>query len=278
MWITSIQLQSGLTTTSKTFSWQKDGVTIAGTGPNLTVTSAGTYKVTVDSLGCVTSDVIVISASIPAIQLGEDKTITGTVTLDAGVSGDGLSYVWKKNNITMAQTTRSISVSEAGTYSVTVSGTNCTSQSDEITLLAPPSIVQTTSAITIDGTKDAVYPIGTSIAKQLVGTPTATNLSGNWSALWDNTYIYVFVSITDNDKRNDSGTSGEDDGVELFIDGNNNKATAYDANDFQWGFIWNRTTAIAGSNNPANSLTGVTQSIVATATGYSVELGFLGQL
>ncbi|OQA95916.1 MAG: Endoglucanase A precursor [Bacteroidetes bacterium ADurb.Bin217] len=270
--LTSIQLQSGLTTTSKTFSWQKDGVTIAGTGPNLTVTAAGTYKVTVDSLGCVTSDVIIISASIPAIQLGEDKTITGTVTLDAGVSGDGLSYVWKKNNITMAQTTRSISVSEAGTYSVTVSGTNCTSQSDEITLLAPPSIVQTTSAITIDGTKDAVYPIGTSIAKQLVGTPTATNLSGNWSALWDNTYLYVFVSITDNDKRNDSGTSWwEDDGVELFIDGNNNKATAYDANDFQWGFIWNRTTAIAGSNNPANSLTGVTQSIVATATGYTVE-------
>ena len=270
--LTSILLQTGLSATNRTFTWQKDGVNITGTAPNLTITTAGTYKVNVDSAGCKTSDEIVISASIPAINLGNDRVINGTVTLDAVVVGDGLSYLWKKNGVTMAQTTRTINVTEAATYSVTVSGSGCTSQTDEIVLLAPPSIVQTTAAITIDGTKDAAYSNGTAIEKQLVGTPTAANLSANWSALWDNTYLYVFVTVTDNDKRNDSGTSWwEDDGIELFVDGNNNKATSYDANDFQWGFVWNRTTAIAGSKNPANSLTGITFSIVATTAGYNVE-------
>ena len=271
--VTNIVLNSGLAATNRTFTWQKDGVTIAGTTPTLTITAAGTYKVTSDTAGCVTSDIIIITATIPTINLGADQTLVTSVILDAGVAGSGLTYAWKKNSVAMTETTKTITVTEAATYIVVVSGTGCTSQTDTVNVTSPPAIVKTTVAITIDGTKDAAYSMTTSLSKVLVGTPIATNLSATWSALWDNTNLYVFVAVTDNDKQNDSGTNWyDDDGVELFVDGNNNKATAYDANDFQWGLVWGRTAALAGGKNPANSLTGVTYSIVAVTGGYNMEV------
>lgn len=271
--IGSVTLNAQLPSSGRTFSWQRNGTTIAGTSNTLTVSTAGTYKVIADSAGCITTDEIVVSAEIPNVNLGDDKVLSGSITLDAGVSGSGLAYTWKRNGVQLSQTTKTITVSDEGTYSVTVSGSGCTSKSDEVVITRPPALVKTTTAITIDGVKDASYPASTPITKALVGTPSATNLSASWSGLWDNTNIYLFVSVTDNDLRNDSNNSWwDDDGVEIFIAGKNNKGTSYGANDFQWGFVWNRTSVIAGSNNPANSTTGLSFKIVQVTGGDNIEI------
>ncbi|MDA3882191.1 MAG: glycoside hydrolase family 9 protein, partial [Bacteroidales bacterium] len=268
----TITLDSQLPTTNRTFSWDKDGTSLSENGPSLSISTGGTYTVTADSSGCVTSDIIAISDEIPDINLGEDQVINGTITLNTQVSGDVLTYSWTKNGSTLPDDTQSISVSESGTYGVTVSGIGCTSKSDEIILSAPPALVQTTSAISIDGTKDAVYTNGTALESFLAGTPTATSLSGEWSGMWDNSNVYIFISVTDDALYNDSGeTWYEDDGIEVFIDGDNSKSTAYDNNDFQWGFVWGGSL-YAGSNNSANSTTGIVYEIVQTANGYNLEI------
>src|SRR5690606_35436903 len=123
----SVILNSQLATTNRTVSWQRNGTTISGTSNTLTASTAGTYTVTADSSGCITSDEIVVSAEIPDVNLGDDKVLNGSITLDAGVSGDGLEYTWKRNGTTLPQTTKTISISDDGTYSVTVSGSGCTS-------------------------------------------------------------------------------------------------------------------------------------------------------
>jgi len=268
----TITLDAQLSTTNRTFSWELNDNPITSTSSTLTVSSGGTYKVTVDSSGCISSDVIVISDVIPTINLGNDKVISGSTTLNTAVTGSGLSFNWTKDGALLPSNTTSITVTEAGTYAVTVSGSGCTSKTDEIILSLPPAIVQTSQNITIDGIAEAAYTNPTSLDIQLLGTPTASDLSANWSALWDNTNVYVFISVTDNDKVNDSGTAWyEDDGIELFIDGKNNKATAYDNDDFQWGFRYNDANLIDGGNNVSPS-NGIVFNMVNTTNGYDLEV------
>ncbi|HEY8399779.1 MAG TPA: glycosyl hydrolase family 18 protein, partial [Cytophagaceae bacterium] len=133
----SVTLNSGVSAgAGLTFSWKKNGTTINGaTASTYTATSAGTYTVTVTQGGCSKSDDIVVSGTLPAVNLGDDKQLCDppTITLDAGVSGSGISYVWKKNGTTISgATSKTYTVTEPGTYEVTVSAASCGSQSDNI--------------------------------------------------------------------------------------------------------------------------------------------------
>ena len=141
-----ITLNSGLTTaTNRTFTWKKDGQTISGTGPTLAVTQAGKYTVVVDSGTCEQKDSVIVSASLPAVNLGNAITLCNpaTATLDAGVTGTGIAYAWTKDGQAIATKTKTLSVSYAGTYAVTVSATGCDSKTG--------SVVVTSSLPTITG-------------------------------------------------------------------------------------------------------------------------------
>ena len=130
-----IVLNSGLTTANnRSFTWKKDGTTISGANsPTYTATAAGTYTVVVDSLECSKSAEVEVTGTLPTINLGSDISLCdpASVTLNAGVSGSGLTYQWKRDG-SVVSTASSISVSEEGTYSLTVSASGCTSQSDEV--------------------------------------------------------------------------------------------------------------------------------------------------
>jgi len=95
---------------------------------------------------------------------------------------------------------------------------------------------------------------------------------GQWRALYDNTNLYLLVQVNDATKINDSGGSWWlDDVVEIFIDGDNSKGSAYDGvNDFQLGFRWNDATVHTGGNSVTRT-TGISYQIYATATGYNLE-------
>jgi hypothetical protein len=96
----------------------------ASTGQTLTVTTSGTYSVTVTDLAttCSATDAIVVTINtIPTVALGTDITqCGGSATLDAGNAG--LDHLWSD-----ASTGQTLTVTASGTYSVTVTdlATSC---------------------------------------------------------------------------------------------------------------------------------------------------------
>ncbi len=109
--------------TSDTYLWQ-DG----STESTFEVTEAGIYSITATTDNCSGVGTIeVFYNPLPTIDLGEDLTICEgeTTTLDAGIAN---SYLWQDGS-----TNATFELSQAGTYSVTITTDNCSS-SDEITV------------------------------------------------------------------------------------------------------------------------------------------------
>ena len=138
--LTSIILDANLSPNNiRTYEWFKDGVSQGSANKNndtKTITQGGTWKLVVDSLGeCSRTDEIVIEATLPVIDLGEDVILCSpsNVDLDAGVAGAAINYVWEKDDeIIASEDNQTLNVATAGVYKVTISATGCSSQFDEI--------------------------------------------------------------------------------------------------------------------------------------------------
>ncbi|MEO6834035.1 MAG: PKD domain-containing protein [Chitinophagaceae bacterium] len=105
----------------------------SATTQSITIASAGTYSVRVTNLaGCIGRDTIVISsATAPTVFLGNDTTLCPgkTLTLDAGNIGSTYLY-------STSATTRTISVSSSGSYSVAVTNVSGCIGRDTIIIFA----------------------------------------------------------------------------------------------------------------------------------------------
>ena len=139
--VSSITLNSNVSTANgRTFTWKNGNTTVVNQSPTANtyqITAAGTYTVEVWENGCNKSDQIVISGTLPAINLGGPYNLCNPVskTLNSGIIGNGKTYVWKKDNVTMMdETTDSLVVKQAGTYQVTVSASGCSSVSGSATV------------------------------------------------------------------------------------------------------------------------------------------------
>lgn len=272
--VNEIILNSNLEQTNRSFSWERDGAPLNGNTPNLTVSQAGTYKLTVDSLGCISSDQIIISAEIPEVDLGSPQVfVSDPILLDCKVTGGGLTYLWSRNGITInGASSSTFEATQPGTYAVTVSGSGCENKTGEVVISNPPSFTYTSTAPTIDGALESTYTNVYSIETLLSGNAGAPNLFGTWSGLWDETNVYLYISITDDNLFGDSGTGWyNDDGVEIFFDGGNEKATAYDNNDFQFATVYGTNSLVEGSNNQSTA-TGIQYILQETTNGYVVEI------
>jgi hypothetical protein len=136
----------------------------ASTSQTLTVSTSGTYNVTVTDAvtSCTGTDAIDVTINaLPVVSLGTDITqCGGTVTLDAG--NTGATYLWSD-----ASTSQTLTVSTSGTYSVTVTdaGTSCTgTDAIDVTINPLPvvalgtDIVQCGGTVTLDaGNTGATY-------------------------------------------------------------------------------------------------------------------------
>ncbi|MDC1222129.1 hypothetical protein N8Z47_05625, partial [Salibacteraceae bacterium] len=91
------------------------------TAPNLTVSAAGTYSVTVTKGGCSYEDEIVVTyQAYPLVDLGADETICPYDNFQLDASNAGASYIWNTG-----ATSPTISVSEEAEYSVAVNLNGC---------------------------------------------------------------------------------------------------------------------------------------------------------
>ena len=134
----SITLDTELgTKTGRRFRWYLDEVAQGGysnTATTRTVNQPGVWKVEVDSGNgeCKRFASVTITDEIGTVDLGADVELCdpATVTLDAGISGT-VTYAWTKDGDAFADT-KTIEVTGAGTYEVTVSATGCPSVGDII--------------------------------------------------------------------------------------------------------------------------------------------------
>jgi hypothetical protein len=152
----SVTFNVGATGTGLSYAWLRNGLVI-GTGSslllsNISATDAGNYSVVVSGTcgAAVTNSAsLTVNASTVATPLASLTNNLGTSATFATVaSGTGpFAYVWKKNgtNIvgatTASLTLTNLSYTDAGVYSVEVSGTCGTAvQSATLTINIPPTV------------------------------------------------------------------------------------------------------------------------------------------
>ncbi|WP_438446362.1 sugar-binding protein [Gorillibacterium sp. sgz5001074] len=125
---------------------------------------------------------------------------------------------------------------------------------------------KTMSPITVDGAlNETVWSMAKQIKKTAVGTSDNTATFG---VLWDQQYLYVGVKVLDGSLANDSSYPGDDDSVEIYIDGNHNRGTVYDGSDRLYIKGWYDPTLFEKKWR----LDGVLHGGASIQGGYSVEL------
>ncbi len=103
----------------------------------------------------------------------------------------------------------------------------------------------------------------------LVNEP-ASDVSGRWQTAWDGQYLYVGVKVTDDVLvSNESANIWDDDGVEIFVDGDRDGQVGYDGNDHQYTIdLQNRIAehgAISGTID-------VEHAVTTSSDGYVIEV------
>lgn len=148
------QLTCALTSISLTatgggnYSWS-NGTAVVGTTANLTVTTPGTYTVTVTTIanGCSSTNATVITQNITppsaAITSVPNPAVLTCVTTSINLTATGGgTYSWVSGTTNLG-TQANITVSTAGTYTVTVTGTNgCTATANTVVTqnIAAPTV------------------------------------------------------------------------------------------------------------------------------------------
>ncbi len=104
---------------ANTYTWQ-DGSSAA----TFTVSEPGTYWVVInEDESCFVTDTLIVSQPIPEADLGEDFTLCDgeTFTFDVSIADPSATYLWQDGSTDPVYT-----VSDEGTYDVTISINDCT--------------------------------------------------------------------------------------------------------------------------------------------------------
>jgi len=243
---------------------------------SLQISNAVSLMNTVD--GVATAAPVISSATTATATMGTAFTYTITATnTPTSYNATGLPAGLSVNTSTGVI---SGTPTATGTSSVTISATNTTdtgSATLTLTVSAAPActgsiIVNTVTPPILDGTIDtnwAKAPVS-AITKTVNGTK-QPDFSAQWRAMYDNTYLYVLVEVKDATlKAPPYGPNVyDDDAVEIYLDGNNEKATSYDANDHQFGFDYGIAATTANMYG-STTRTGIVYSIPAVSGGYNL--------
>lgn len=139
------------------------------------------------------------------------------------------------------------------------------------------AIQRVTTPPLIDGVIDRVWSqvVRQPLVHIVIGndTPAGPDLAAGYRALYDDQQLYLLVDVVDDALYNDSATEWwEDDGIEIYLDGNLSRSTTYDGvDDYQLVFRWHDETAQVGPNSvtlPA----GLRFQQVDTSNGYRLEM------
>ncbi|WP_437201388.1 sugar-binding protein [Planctomicrobium sp. SH664] len=260
------------------------------------LTTQDTFVLTVNSVNDaptitdITNKTIYVNSSTGALAftVGDVETAAGSLTVTATSSNTTLVPNNSANLVLGGSgVNRTLNVipaayqSGSSTITVTVSDGTTTSQDTFLITVnnGNVNIVQTASAPTIGGSVDGVWAnaVSKDISTVINGTVTnSADLSGSFRTLWDSTYLYLLVEVTDDTRMVDSGaTTQYDDSVEVFIDANKDApGTGYGSTDYMYRFTWDGTslTTQMFQAGVSQTVTGVTAAGVSTTGGsYFIE-------
>jgi gliding motility-associated-like protein len=178
--------------TATIYSWNTGATT-----SSITISNAGTYSVSASNGFCTSSDEItVVSAPSPADLLQDLTACTGqNMLLDAGNAGS--SFAWSTGN-----DGQTISVSNSGTYSVTVTNTSgCSGTFDAVVqFVAPPHVDLGMDTVLCDGQVlllDALNPGSTySWSTGATGRTINVTIPGSYSVTVGNGYCQRSDTVT----------------------------------------------------------------------------------
>lgn len=124
---TTAVLNGSSSTAGATFSWSGPGIVSGGSTNNPTVNQVGNYTLTVTnpSNGCTSTDQVNITQNTtsPVANAGADQTLncsTNSLVLNGSASAAGMNYSWSGPGIVSGGNTTSPTISQAGTYTITV--------------------------------------------------------------------------------------------------------------------------------------------------------------
>jgi hypothetical protein len=148
---------------------------------------------------------------------------------------------------------------------------------DDIVRPSLSKLLSTDSAVVIDGTPESPLWAARSIPRvvnyKLSGTVSYQNdVRATFRGMWNDQYLYVFVTVFDDQRQTSGSPAWEDDSVELYIDGHRNGGSSYDANDFQFVFRPGDTTVHVGGGRTNMSTAGVLHASYDALDFYNIEV------
>lgn len=189
------------------YQWYRNNVAVTGaTSASLIISSAsqnGTYRLeaTVPSVGVIVSNTIVVNLAIESVVITNASGLCegGSVAITSNVTNANYTYQWYKDTAAVTgATTPSLTVTQAGSYYLIVTGGTCTSQSNTINMVVAGIMVNSTNAAadvimpgqpkTLSVTTDAVSPSYVWYRNNVVITGAT---AATYSATQDGTYKVV---------------------------------------------------------------------------------------
>lgn len=253
------------------------GVNIVATLPNAAEGgAAGRFTVSTSSLSQSINVKYAVSGTASASDYNANPSLSGTITLTPAQPSAVINITAVDDAVFEGPETLRLTLKPDASYKLggdTIATINI-ADNDNPPCVSPVIAQVSGTAPVIDNTIDAAWsiaPVRNISNVVLGGLP--SDYAGKWRAMYDNTNLYLLVEVNDATRISDSGASWwEDDVVEIFLDGDNSKGSAYDgANDFQLGFRWNDNVVHTGSNSVTRT-TGINFRQYATSNGYNLEV------
>ncbi|MEP2240401.1 MAG: gliding motility-associated C-terminal domain-containing protein [Maribacter sp.] len=124
----TITLSTTTDLSSATFEWQLDGASINTTDAVLTVSTAGTYSLAIDRDGCslISNEIVVtpLDENLITLDPGTEIVMPEGTTRTVTASG-GTAYRWLDANAAELSNSDSVTITEAGSYTLIASIDNC---------------------------------------------------------------------------------------------------------------------------------------------------------
>ncbi|MET0340625.1 MAG: sugar-binding protein [Polyangiales bacterium] len=100
------------------------------------------------------------------------------------------------------------------------------------------------------------------------GTPLG-HVPSAWRAAWDEEALYVFATVHDDARYDDSPLVWDDDSVEVYIDADLSRSATYTDDDFQFVFGWRDARVVEAHGKPTAGITFAQQTL---GGDYQIEI------
>ncbi len=237
--------------------WDENGVTVFFKVSDKSKDSSDSVTVYVDAEGALKDKAKVLKATasrsesaevsggyegkvfVPAAGLGISKTIG----FDAKISNG--AKVASYNNVNNTQEDGSRFYAKA--------------------LLKPATITISRGSATVDGEVDAAW---NSIAATKLEINLDSKVSAEAKTMWDESNLYVLITVKDSSLDNANSNAWEQDSAEIFVDENNHKSPAYEADDKQYRINYKNVQSYNGTKCNSSNIKSAAKEI---AGGYVIE-------